>query len=128
MAPKLFLEAHPYQKDVLALPVADIDVAAEYYTRFGLKEVERRDDPPTVIMERDGVRIGFQVNGEDPEQDGAAILVSDLDRAREEFAAAGVAMGEPREDEQGGDVYRVSFIVAPDGLCYYVHERLTTSR
>lgn len=125
MATELFLEAHPYQKDVLALPVADIDVAAEYYARFGLKEVERKSDPPTVIMERDGVRIGFQVNGGDPTQDGAAILVSDLDQVRAEFAASGVPMGEPREDEQGGERYRVSFIVAPDGLCYYVHERIT---
>lgn len=124
MATELFLEAHPYQKDVLALPVADIDAAAEYYARFGLKEVERRSDPPTVIMERDGVRIGFQVNGGDPTQDGAAILVSDLELVRAEFAASGVAMGEPREDEQGGERYRVSFIVAPDGLCYYIHQRI----
>lgn len=124
MADKLFLEAHPYQKDVLALPVADLDSAVEYYAGFGLKEVERRSDPPTVIMERDGVRIGFQVNGEDPTQDGAAILVSDLSRIRSEFAEAGVEMGEPRVDEQGGKRYRVSFIVAPDGLCYYMHERL----
>lgn len=124
MASELFLAAHPYQQDVLALPVKDIDAAAEYYARFGLKEVERRNDPPTVIMERDGVHIGFAENGGDPEQDGAAILVSDLDRARSELAEAGVPVGEPREDEQGGKRYRVCFIVAPDGLCYYVHQAI----
>ncbi len=124
MASGLFLAAYRYQKDVLALPVADVDRAAEYYASFGLREVERRTEPPTVIMERDGVRIGFSVNGGDPEQDGAAILVSDLERVRSELLDAGIPVGEPREDEQDGKMYRVCFIVAPDGLCFYVHQEI----
>ena len=58
---RLYEAAFPFAGDVLALPVEDIDRAAEWYAaRFGLTEVERRTAPcPTVIMERDGVRIGF---------------------------------------------------------------------
>ena len=83
----LFEAAFPYQDDVLALPVEDLDRAANWYARaFGLAEVERRDSPgPTVIMQRDGVQIGFAINGGDATQDGAAILVSDLERARREL-------------------------------------------
>ena len=61
----LFKAANPYQDDVLALPVEDLDQASQWYANaLGLTEVERRDDPvPTVIMQRDGVQIGFAING-----------------------------------------------------------------
>ncbi len=120
----LFKAAFPYQKDVLALPVADLDVAARWYAQaFGLTEVERRADPHrTVILERDGVRFGFAVNGGDASQDGAAILVSDIERARQELEANGVQVGESRVDERNGRKLKVFFVVAPDGLCYYFHQ------
>ena len=120
---KLFEAAYPYQEDVLALPVEDIDTAADYYGKaFGLVEVERRDDPvPTVIMERDGTRIGFAINGGDASNDGAAILVTDIDRAHEELEANGVAPGEVRTEERDDGKFQVFFVVAPDGLCYYFH-------
>src|SRR5688572_17168157 len=122
----LFKAAFPYQKDVLALPVADLDAAACWYARsFGLTEIERRTDPhPTVILERDGVRFGFAINGGDASQDGAAILVSDIERARRELEANGVKVGESRVDEQNERKLRVFFVVAPDGLCYYFHQPL----
>lgn len=121
---KLFEAAYPYQDDVLALPVKDIDRAAAWYgTRFGLKEVERSDDPvPRVVLERDGVHIGFAVNGGDATQDGAAILVTDIARARDELEANGVETGNWRVDERDGEKYQVFFVVAPDGLCYYFHQ------
>ena len=120
----LFTAAFPYQKDVLALPVADLDAAARWYaTSFGLTEVERRIDPhPTVILERDGVRFGFAINGGDASQDGAAILVSDIERAKQELEANGVRIGESRTDERNGQKLHVFFVVAPDGLCYYFHQ------
>ncbi|MYA16415.1 MAG: VOC family protein, partial [Gammaproteobacteria bacterium] len=115
-----------FQNDVLALPVEDVDRAAAWYgERFGLNEVERRDDPvPTVILERDGVRIGFAVNGGDASQDGAAILVTDIQRARDELEANGVETGNWRVDERDDGKYQVFFVVAPDGLCYYFHQPL----
>lgn len=120
----LYEAAYPFQDDVLALPVQDIDRAAAWYCeRFGLREVERHDDPvPTVILGRDGVRIGFAVNGGDAGNDGAAILVTDIQRARDELEANGVKTGNWRVDERDGTQYRVFFVVAPDGLCYYFHQ------
>ena len=123
---KLYEAAYPFRDDVLALPVEDIDRAATWYVeRFGLHEVERRDDPaPTVILERDGVRIGFAINGGDASNDGAAILVTDIQRARDELEANGVETSAWRVDERDDGSYQVFFVVAPDGLCYYFHQPL----
>ena len=49
-----FKEAYPFQKDVLALPVTDLDATSEWYsTHFSMVEVERTVQPvPKVILER----------------------------------------------------------------------------
>jgi len=119
-----FKAAFPYQDDVLALPVKDIDAAADWYGKhFGMMETERLTDPvPTVILERDGTRIGFAINGGDPSQDGAAILVSGILELRQQFEANGVSIGNWQIDERDGKQLQVFFVVAPDGLCYYIHE------
>jgi len=120
----LFEEAYPYQADILALPVTDLDIAAEWYSRsFGMREVERRDQPvPTVVLERDDTQIGFAINGGDASQDGAAILVSDIRRAKEELVANGLEIGNLQVDERDGRKFEAFFVVAPDGLCYYFHQ------
>ena len=119
-----FKQAFPYQKDVLALPVKDVDAASAWYCEhFGMNEVERISKPvATVVLERDGTRIGFAVNGGDPSQDGAAVLVSDVGAFRDEFASKGVNVGNWRVDERDGKRFQVFFVVAPDGLCFYFHE------
>jgi catechol 2,3-dioxygenase-like lactoylglutathione lyase family enzyme len=124
-----FKKAYPYQKDVLGLPVTDLDVAARWYTdHFGMTEVERKTQPvPTVILERDGARIGFAVNGGDASQDGAAILVSNIAQIKEELETRGAQIGNWRVDRSNGQEFQVFFVVAPDGLCYYFHEPLTNS-
>jgi catechol 2,3-dioxygenase-like lactoylglutathione lyase family enzyme len=124
-----FEAAFPYQKDVLSLPVTDIDAAAQWYSKhFGMREVDRLVDPvPTVILERDGTRIGFAINGGDPAQDGAAFKVSGIAAIRDELEAAGVETGNWRIDERDGERFQVFFVVAPDGLCYYFHEPLADS-
>ncbi len=121
---ELYEAAFPFADDVLALPVEDIDRAAAWYgAKFGLVEVERLDHPvPTVILERDGVRIGFAVNGGDASNDGAAIRVTDIRRARDELEANGVKTANWRVDERDGEKFQVFFVVAPDGLCYYFHQ------
>ena len=120
----LFESAFPYGDDVLALPVKDLDRAAQWHTEaFGLREVERRLDPhPTVILERDGVQLGFAINGGDPEQEGAAVLVTDINRAKAELEAHGAQISNWRVDERDGQKFQVFFVVAPDGLCYYFHQ------
>ena len=119
-----FRAAYPYQEDVLALPVEDLDAASAYYAKsFGMVEVERRDQPrPTVVLERDGVRIGFSINGGDAADDGAAILVEGIAGLRDELEGNGVKIGNWRVDERDGKRFQVFFVVAPDGLCYYFHE------
>jgi hypothetical protein len=121
-----FKAAFPYQKDVLALPVVDIDAAARWYCGcFRMVEIERRTDPvPVVILERDGTRLGFAVNGADPAQDGAAILVSGIQGIRSQLQASGVAAGELCVHQREGQSFHAFFVVAPDGLCYYFHEPL----
>jgi catechol 2,3-dioxygenase-like lactoylglutathione lyase family enzyme len=121
-----FKAAFPYQNDILALPVADLDAAAQWYSEhFSMLEVERFYQPvPTVILERDGTRIGFAINGGDPAQDGAAVLVSNIRGMKDEFEVKGVNVGNWRVDERDGKKLQVFFVVAPDGLCYYFHEPL----
>ena len=44
--PARFEAAFPYQKDVLALPVEDLDAASTWYAEhFEMVEVERREEP-----------------------------------------------------------------------------------
>lgn len=119
-----FQKAFPYQDDILSLPVSDLDVASAWYSQhFGMREVERTTDPvPAVIMERDGVRIGFALSGGDPAQDGAAILVSNIDGIKTEFEAKGINISNWKIDDRDGQKFQVFFVVAPDGLCYYIHQ------
>lgn len=119
-----FEAAFPFQEDVLALPVVDLDTTSDWYTQtFGMVEVERKDQPnPTVILERDNVQIGFAINGRDASQDGAAIRVSNIQGIKSELAAKGVEIGNWRVDERDGKRFQVFFVVAPDGLCYCFNE------
>ncbi len=121
-----FRSASPYQEDVLALPVADLDVASRWYeAHFGMVEIERREAPkPAVVMERQGVQIGFSINGRDPSQDGAAVRVEGIRQLRDEFESKGVSIANWRVDERDGEKLQVFFVVAPDGLCYYFYEPL----
>jgi catechol 2,3-dioxygenase-like lactoylglutathione lyase family enzyme len=111
----------------LSLPVADLDGTSDWYaTHFGMTEVERTGQPVArVILERDDARIGFALNGGDASQDGAAILVTNIQQVRDELESRGVALSNWRVDERDGQQLQVFFVVAPDGLCYYFHEPLT---
>jgi catechol 2,3-dioxygenase-like lactoylglutathione lyase family enzyme len=122
-----FNAAFPFQDDVLALPVTDLDGTAQWYTtHFGMTEVERTDQPvPTVIMERDDARIGFSINGGDATQDGAAIRVTNILGLKAQLETNGVEIANLRVDERDGQKLQVFFVVAPDGLCYYFHEPIS---
>jgi catechol 2,3-dioxygenase-like lactoylglutathione lyase family enzyme len=119
-----FKAAAPYQDVILGLPVADIDAAAAWYSeKFGMREVERWDQPtPAVVLEREGIQIGFAANGRDPSQDGAALQVANISAMRDELESKGVQTANWRIDERDGQQLQVFFVVAPDGLCYYFYE------
>ncbi len=122
-----FVKASAYSGDVVHLPVKSIDDASQWYaSTFAMKEVKRSDTPVrNVVLERDGVRIGFSENGGDSSQNGAAIVVSGIEALRQELEASGATVGNWRIDQRDGDKYQVFFVVAPDGLCYYFHECLS---
>lgn len=121
-----FQSAAPYQDDVLALPVADLDAASAWYTKHsGITEVDRTDNPvPTVILERNGIRLGFAINGGDASQEGAAVRVTNIGDLKEGCDANGTPTANWRIDKRNGEEHQVFFVVAPDGLCYYFHELL----
>ncbi len=78
-----------------------------------------------VILERDGIRIALAENGGDPEQDGCAFHTDDVTALRDEFIATGLDdIGKINEETRdGGKRFKVFFVVAPDGLCYWFGER-----
>lgn len=116
-----FQSASPYKDDVLALPVDSLDAASDWYCKhFGMTEIERRED--TVILERDGVQIGFAINGGNPAQEGAAIRVSDINDIIVQLQSNGIKVANVRVDERDGEKLNAFFVVAPDGLCYYFNE------
>lgn len=119
-----FEAAFPFQEDVLALPVVDLDTTADWYAQaFDMVEVERKDQPnPTVILERDDVQIGFAINGGDASQEGAAIRVANIQGIKAELESKGVEIGNWQVDERDGKRFQVFFVVAPDGLCYCFNE------
>jgi len=104
--------------------VTDLDAASEWYSKhFGMSEVERPSTPhPAVILERDGVQIGFAVNGGDPSQAGAAIRVNRIYDIKAQLESNGVSVANTQIDERDGENFNVFFVVAPDGLCYYFNE------
>jgi len=122
-----FKNVFPYQDDVMSLPVADLNTASAWYCEhFGMVEVERLSAPnSTVVLERDGVKLGFAVNGQDASQDGAAILVDGIEFIKQEFLSKGVSVGNECVEERDGQKLSVFFVVAPDGLCFYIHEPLS---
>ena len=66
-------------------------------------------------------------NGGDSTQDGCAFHVEGLDALLAEFQANGLAKAEPVidiEKQDDGSSWRVFYVVAPDGLCYWFGERL----
>lgn len=126
MSENSFVSASPYQEDLLALPVLDIDTASAWYCQhFGMTEVERTAaEPATVILQRDAIRLGFAVNGGDASQDGAAIVVANVAELHKEFQAAGVNPGKLKIEKRDGKRFNAFFVVAPDGLCFYLYQEV----
>jgi hypothetical protein len=78
----------------------------------------------TVVLERAGVQLGFAVNGGDPEQEGAAILMTDIHRSKAELEANDVQISNWRIEERDDQKFQVFFALAPDGICYYFHQTI----
>jgi catechol 2,3-dioxygenase-like lactoylglutathione lyase family enzyme len=117
-----------YQGDNMNLPVADVDAAVPFYERIMGFRIESRDSDPhrSVILERDGIRIALAENGGDPTQDGCAFRTDDVEALFNEFKANGLEkeISEFSAEEHDGDSFKVFYVVAPDGLCYWFGQKV----
>ena len=120
-------KAFGYQGDNLSLPVRDLAAALPFYeTVLGFRVLSRGDTPPnSAVLARDQVRIGLAENGGDPTQDGCAFHVKDLGALFAEFKANGLhkELSDFSTEQRDGVAWKVFFVVAPDGLCYWFGER-----
>jgi catechol 2,3-dioxygenase-like lactoylglutathione lyase family enzyme len=120
-------KAFGYQGNAMSLPVGDLSAALPFYeTVLGFRVVSRGDRPQgSAVLARDNVQIGLAENGGDPTQDGCAFHVKGLASLFAEFKANGLQKELSGFDveQHGGNSFKVFYVVAPDGLCYWFGER-----
>jgi catechol 2,3-dioxygenase-like lactoylglutathione lyase family enzyme len=123
-----FKKAMPYKEDELNLPVYDLEAAIPYYeTILGFRLISIDDTPMRkAMLERDAVKIGLAENGGDPTQEGCFFEVDDVETAFAELQARGLNKKEAgfRIDKHGEASWKVFFLIAPDGLCYCLGQKL----
>jgi catechol 2,3-dioxygenase-like lactoylglutathione lyase family enzyme len=119
--------AFGYQGNAMALPVGSVEAAVPFYENVLGFRVTSREDAPcrAAVLARDDVQIRLVENGGDSSQDGCAFHVDGLDALLAEFQANGLPKKEPAIDVErhDDDAWRVFYVVAPDGLCYWFGER-----
>ena len=119
--------AFGYQGDNMTLPVPDLAASLPFYeTVLGFRVLSRSDTPHhSAVLARDQVQIGLVENGGDPTQDGCAFHVNGLESLFAEFKANGLHKELSKFDieQRDGVAWKVFFVVAPDGLCYWFGER-----
>jgi catechol 2,3-dioxygenase-like lactoylglutathione lyase family enzyme len=124
----VFKTAAPYQGDALDLPVGNLEAALPFYESvLGFRVLGRSESPcRSTTLGRDAVRIGLAENGGDPAQNGCFFEVDDVEAAFAQLQGNGLGAAEAgfRVDRYGDTSYRVFFVIAPDGLCYCLGERL----
>jgi lactoylglutathione lyase len=120
-------KAFGYQGDTMRLPVGDLAAALPFYeTVLGFRVVSRHEKPHrSAVLARDQVQIGLAENGGDPTQDGCAFHVKDLASLFAELKANGLRkeLSGFSSEQRGSDTFKVFYVVAPDGLCYWFGER-----
>jgi catechol 2,3-dioxygenase-like lactoylglutathione lyase family enzyme len=120
-------KAWGYQGDRMNLPVRDLAAALPFYeTVLGFRVLSRSDTPHhAAVLARDQVQIGLAENGGDAAQDGCAFHVKDLEALFAEFKANGLQKELSAFDieQHDGGAWKVFYVVAPDGLCYWFGER-----
>ncbi len=120
-------KAFGYQGDNMNLPVADVDAALPFYERvLGFRVVNRETAPhASAVLARDNVQMRLAENGADSSQDGCAFHVTGLSSLFAEFKTNGLhkELSDFSTEEHGGASWKVFYVVAPDGLCYWFGER-----
>jgi len=120
-------KAWGYQGDNRNLPVASLAAAVPFYEKvLGFRVVSRAETPhPSVVLARDQVEIGLAENGGDSTQDGCAFHVKGLDALFAEFKGHGLQkeVSDFTIEQREGVPWKVFFVIAPDGLCFWFGER-----
>jgi catechol 2,3-dioxygenase-like lactoylglutathione lyase family enzyme len=120
-------KASGYKGDNMNLPVRNLAAALPFYeTVLGFRVLSRSHTPHnTAVLARDQVQIGLAENGGDSTQDGCAFHVKHLEVLFEDFKANGLQkeLSEFNIEQHDGVGWRVFYVVAPDGLCYWFGER-----
>jgi lactoylglutathione lyase len=120
-------KAFGYQGDNMNLPVRDLAAALPFYeTVLGFRLVSQSDAPHnSAVLARDQIQIGLAENGGDPMQDGCAFHVKELESLFAAFTANGLHKELSKFDveQRDGVAWKVFYVVAPDGLCYWFGER-----
>jgi catechol 2,3-dioxygenase-like lactoylglutathione lyase family enzyme len=120
-------KAFGYHGDNMNLPVQNVASALPFYeTVLGFRVVSRGDSPHnSAVLARDQIQIGLVENGGDSTQDGCAFHVNGLQSLFAEFKANGLQkeLSEPGVEQRSGEAWKVLYVVAPDGLCYWFGER-----
>jgi lactoylglutathione lyase len=124
----IFKNAWPYQRDKMNLPVGNLSSSLPFYQRvFDFTLVSQKNSPfPSAILERDNVQIGLSENGGDPSQDGCFFEVDRVTAALEELKAKGLTkeISQLSEEKHGDTSWKLFYVIAPDGLCYCIGERI----
>jgi lactoylglutathione lyase len=120
-------KAWGYQGDHMNLPVRDLAAALPFYESvLGFRLLSRSETPhKSAVLIRDQIQIGLAENGGDSTQDGCAFHVKGLQPLFAEFKANGLQkeLSEFGTEKQEGSLWKVFYVVAPDGLCYWFGER-----
>ena len=120
-------KAFGYQGGTMNLPVKDLEAALPFYESVLGFRIGSRSDAPNraAVLVRDNIQIALVENGGDPTQDGCAFHVTGLESLIEEFKANGMRkeLSDVSIERRGGEAWRVYYVVAPDGLCYWFGER-----
>jgi lactoylglutathione lyase len=120
-------KAFGYQGDQMSLPVPDLAAALPFYeTVLGFRVLSRSDTPhKSAVLARDQVQIGLAENGGDPTQDGCVFHVQNLAALYAEFNPNSPVKerSEFEIEQHDGVAWKVFYVVAPDGLCFWFGER-----
>jgi hypothetical protein len=120
-------KAFGYQGDNMNLPARDLESALPFYEKMlGFQVLSRSGIPHnSAVLSRDKVQIGLAENGGNPTQDGCAFHVKGVESLLAEFNANGLKkeLSDLKTEQHDGVAWKVFYVVAPDGLCYWFGER-----
>jgi catechol 2,3-dioxygenase-like lactoylglutathione lyase family enzyme len=125
----IFKNAWPYVEGrKMNLPVENLEAAIPFYENImGFQVISRKDSPyKSVVLGRDAIQIGLAENGGDPSQEGCFFEVDNVEAVLIEFKSNGLKKesSDLKTEQNGAVLWKVFYVIAPDGLCYRMGERL----